>query len=256
MIRVRDVKKSFSGKAVLKGLNLDIFDGEILVIVGRSGHGKSVLLKHFIGLMKPDSGEIFLDDHDMTKLKGPKLYNALLRVGMIFQMGALFDSMTVFENVAFYLREHGMRGGKKIRSSDIPELVENALKMVGLEGTSHLYPQSLSGGMKKRASVARSIVFQPSYLFYDEPTTGLDPVTAELIADLILQTHKELNGTTVVVSHDIVTTLYVADRIALIENGVIEVIATPTAFMKHNHPTINLFNKMIGHDLSLIRNKQ
>lgn len=255
MIRIKDVDKSFNGNHVLRGLNLEIRDGEIFVIVGRSGSGKSVLIKHCIGLLKPNNGEIFMDEDDMTTLTGPHLYERLKNVGMIFQMGALFDSMTVGDNVGFYLHEHKLRGGKKIKTSDINGLVEEALEKVGLGGTANLFPSSLSGGMKKRASLARSIIFQPKYLFYDEPTTGLDPVTAATIAKLIVAQHEELKGTTVVVSHDIVTTLYVADRIALIENGVIEIVDKPEAFMNHDHPTIDLFRKSIGNDFSLIRNR-
>lgn len=252
MIILKNVFKSFNGNKVLKGLNLEIPDGEIFVLLGKSGSGKSVVLKHLMGLMKPELGEVLIDQDDMTKLSGQQLYKKLLNIGMIFQMGALFDSMTVAENVAFYLQEHRMRGGKKIALSDMKKFVEDALEKVGLKGTENLYPGSLSGGMRKRASIARCVVYKPKYLFYDEPTTGLDPITSQTIAQLIVEQQNELKGTTVVVSHDIVTTLAIADRIALIEDGKIEIAAPPKEFMQHNHPTIKVFNEMIGKDLSLI----
>lgn len=255
MIKIENLTKSFSDNHVLKDLNLEIRDGEIMFIVGKSGSGKSVLLKHVMGLMKPDHGSVHLDDTDMTKLEGKALYDRLRNVGMIFQMGALFDSMTVGENVTFYLENHAKVAGHDIDRSTIRQLGEEALKSVELEGTYDMYPSELSGGMKKRASVARGVCYQPDYLFYDEPTTGLDPITAQRIAELIVKQHEALQGTTVVVSHDIVTTLYCAHRIALIENGVIEVCDTPMKFMKTKHDSIDQFNRMIGKDLSLIRNK-
>ncbi len=252
MIVMKDVYKSFNGNKVLRGLNLEIPDGEIFVLLGKSGSGKSVILKHLMGLMKPDQGEVLIDNDDMSKLYGLKLYEKLMDVGMIFQMGALFDSMTVAQNVGFYLKEHQIRGGKKIATSDIKKFVEESLEKVGLKGTESLYPASLSGGMRKRASIARCVVYKPKYLFYDEPTTGLDPITSQTIAKLIVEQQNELKGTTLVVSHDIVTTLGMAHKIALIEEGKIEIVATPIEFMKHKHPTIKIFNEMIGGDLSLI----
>lgn len=255
LIQLKNLYKHFNGNQVLKGLNLEIKDGEIFVILGQSGSGKSVLLKHITGLMKADEGEVLVDHEDMTLLEGTKLYNKLQNMGMIFQMGALFDSLTVGENVAFYLTEHLKRGGNKIDKSAIKSLVATSLEKVGLKGTEDLYPSSLSGGMKKRASIARCVIYQPKYLLYDEPTTGLDPVTAQTIAKLIVEQQQELQGTTIVVSHDIVTTLYIADRIALIVDGMIEIAADPVTFMQHKHPTIDLFNQMIGGNLDLIRKR-
>ncbi len=252
MIVMKNVYKSFNGNKVLRGLDLEIPDGEIFVLLGKSGSGKSVMLKHLMGLMKPDSGEVLIDGDDMTKLTGTDLYEKLTDVGMIFQMGAMFDSMTIAQNTGFYLKEHGMRGGKKIDKSNISQFVKEALEKVGLQGTEELYPASLSGGMKKRASIARSVIYQPKYLFYDEPTTGLDPLTSQNIAQLIVDQQNELQGTTLVVSHDIVTTLGIADRIALIEEGVIEIVAPPNEFMKSDHPTIQYFNKMIRDGTKLI----
>ncbi|OGN61764.1 MAG: hypothetical protein A3F09_02700 [Chlamydiae bacterium RIFCSPHIGHO2_12_FULL_49_11] len=246
MIHIKNLFKQFGPNKVLQGLSLEISNNEILVIVGRSGSGKSVLIKHIMGLMKPDSGEVLIDEIDMTQLEGPKLYSTLTNIGMIFQMGALFDSMTIEENVGFFLKEHQMVAGKKIQKSDMKEIVRSTLAKVGIEGTMELYPADLSGGMRKRASIARSVIYKPKYLFYDEPTTGLDPVTAENIGRLIVAQQNELQGTSVVVSHDIATSLMIADRIALIENGVIEVIAKPKEFMEYNHPTIRKFNHVVG----------
>ena len=256
LIQVKNLYKSFHGKQILKNLNLEIYDGEIFVILGQSGSGKTILLKHFMGFIKPDSGSVSIDGDEMSQLEGRKLYERLKNIGMIFQMGALFDSMTVGENISFYLNEHRIKGGKKIRKSDIAGLVKEALKKVGLEDTEDLYPSSLSGGMKKRASIARSVVFEPDYLFYDEPTTGLDPLTAQTVAELIVKQQEQLKATTVVVSHDIVTTLYIADRIALIEDGEISIVAPPEEFMNHNHPSINHLNAMIGRNYNLIRNRR
>lgn len=246
MIHIKNLQKRFNGNQVLKGLNLEVTENELLFIVGKSGSGKSVLLKHIIGLMKPDSGHVMIDKNDMTKLTGKALFDVLLSFGMIFQSSALFDSLTVGQNVGFYLQEHGMRGGKKFNKSDIREAVEEALKSVGLQGTADLFPSSLSGGMKKRAAIARTVVYQPKYIFYDEPTTGLDPVTSMTIADLILTKHNELKGTTIVVSHDIYTAINIADQIALIEDGEIVVCGTPDEFMRTDHPTVHAFNQVIG----------
>jgi phospholipid/cholesterol/gamma-HCH transport system ATP-binding protein len=256
MIRLKKVDKRFNGNHVLNSLDLDIHDGEILVIVGKSGSGKSVLLKHIMGLFKPNSGEVLVDNHDMTKLEGKKLYDVLTSFGMIFQGCALFDSLTIGENVGFYMEQHGMRGGAKFDRSGIKKVVEEALKSVGLEGKADLYPSDLSGGMRKRAAIARSVCYLPQYLLYDEPTTGLDPVTAKTIGDLIYEEHQRLKGTTIVVSHDIFTTVNIADRIALIEDGRIEVVAPPEEFMRQNHPTIRMFNQVIGGDISKVREKK
>lgn len=252
MIHIKKLCKSFNSKKVLVDLDLEINDGEILVILGKSGSGKSVLLKHVIGLIKPDSGEVYIDEQNMTELEGPKLYEALVNVGMIFQGCALFDSMTVGENTAFHLKEHQKHAGEKIFKSDMKQIVSECLTKVGLAGTEHLYPSDLSGGMKKRAAIARCLAFKPRYTFYDEPTTGLDPVTAKTIGKLMKETHEELKGTTVIVSHDIPTTLSIADRIALIEDGRITVIAKPHEFILSNHPTIVYFRETIQFNLDEI----
>lgn len=253
MIQLKHVYKSFGDNVVLNDLNLEIKDNEIFVILGKSGMGKSVILKHIVGLMKPDKGEILLDEHRMHELEGVKLYAALKNVATIYQMGALFDSMTVGENIGFYLREHLTKGGEKIKKSDIRGLVGDALKLVGLEGIEDLYPSDISGGMRKRVSIARGSIYKPKYICYDEPTTGLDPVTALAIGDCIEKQQDELKGTTIVVSHDIPTTLRIADRIALLDNGTVEICADPLTFMNTKHPIIDEFNTSIGGDLSLIK---
>ena len=253
MIKIQKVCKSFGDNHVLKDLDLEIRDNEIFVILGKSGMGKSVILKHIVGLMKPDSGDIYLDDFHMNMLEDGALYEALKNVATIYQMGALFDSMTIAENVGFYLREHLTKGGEKITKSDIAGLVSDSLESVGLEGIEHLFPSDISGGMRKRVSIARGAVYKPKYICYDEPTTGLDPVTAFQIAECIEKQQDELKGTTIIVSHDIPTTLKIADRIALLDDGKVEICTDPLTFMKTNHPIIDQFNESIGGDLSLIK---
>ncbi|MCH9621440.1 MAG: putative ribonucleotide transport ATP-binding protein mkl [Chlamydiia bacterium] len=253
MIKIKNVYKSFGENEVLKDLNLEIKDNEIFVILGKSGIGKSVILKHIVGLMKPESGDIYIDDFHMNELEGAALYEALKNIATIYQMGALFDSMTIAENVGFYLREHLTKGGEKITKNDIAGLVTDSLKKVGLEGIEDLHPSDISGGMRKRVSIARGAIYKPKYILYDEPTTGLDPVTALNIAECIEQQQDELKGTTIVVSHDIPTTLKIADRIALLDNGKIEICADPLTFMQTDHPIVHQFNETIGKDLSLIK---
>jgi phospholipid/cholesterol/gamma-HCH transport system ATP-binding protein len=255
MIRIKSLSKSFNGRSVLKNLDLTIHEGETLVIVGKSGSGKSVLLKHMIGLLKPDSGSVFINDIDITLLQDRDLYSALREVGMVFQGGALFDSLSIFDNVAFYFNEHKADNtGKKYNNEQIKHDVLDILKKVGLEGTEKFLPSELSGGMRKRAALARGVVYKPNYIFYDEPTTGLDPVTSEQISNLILKMQEDLtDATSIVVTHDIPSALMIADKMALIEDGVIEVLEEPLKFMKTDHPTINYFNKIIGKDYSLIK---
>lgn len=253
MIKFTNVSKSFGENNVLKNLELEIRDGEIFVILGKSGEGKSVILKHIVGLMKPDDGSVFVDENEMSELEGVQLFAALKNIATIYQMGALFDSLSVGENVGFYLREHLMKGGHKIQKGEIQQLVKEALANVGLEGIENLYPSDISGGMKKRVSIARGSIYKPKVICYDEPTTGLDPVTALQIGDCIEKQQDELKGTTIIVSHDIPTTLRIADRIALLDNGQISICCDPLTFMKTDHPTIAQFNETIGGDLSLIK---
>ena len=249
MIKIRNLWKKYGKLQVLAGLDLDVQNGETLVILGRSGMGKSVLLKHIIGISKPDEGTIEVNDVPISDLSGADLYKAIIDMGMLFQGAALFDSMTVEENTAFFLQEHGnLKEGRKYTESEIQDLVAHALDMVGLEGTQKKMPSELSGGMRKRAGLARLIVYRPSLLLYDEPTTGLDPITSMQINELIVKTQKELKGTSIVVTHDILSALCVGDRLALIKDGKIAHIAPPDSFLKIDDPVIEFLRKMISED--------
>jgi phospholipid/cholesterol/gamma-HCH transport system ATP-binding protein len=243
MIRIQDLWKRYGTLDVLKGLDLEAHQGEILVILGRSGVGKSVLLKQIIGIEKPDRGSIHVDGTCITDLKKHELYAAVKNMGMLFQGAALFDSMNILENTAFYLRQHTKASEEEIRHK-----VEEALKMVGLEGTEEKMPADLSGGMRKRAGLARLIVYRPSILLYDEPTTGLDPITAQQINELIVKTQNELNGTSIVVTHDIQSALFMADRLALHQDGRIIHVAEPDTFMKFDNPMIHLLRENYKHE--------
>ena len=242
-IRCVNLHKSYGKKEVLKGINLTINSGETLVILGRSGAGKSVLLRQIMGLEKPDSGEVYVDDIALSPLKGHELYKALGHMGMLFQASALFDSFTVADNTAFYLHEHRKRSGNNLTEDEIQERVHEALEMVGLGGTEDLMPSDLSGGMRKRAALARLIVYRPKILLYDEPTTGLDPITAMQINDLMVQIQDELDATSIVVTHDLCSAFHVADRIALNHEGQIPYITTKEEFVKIEDPLIQTFLK-------------
>lgn len=248
MITIRKLCKKYGALKVLDELDLDIKTGETLVILGRSGMGKSVLLKHIIGITKPDAGSIEVDGTQITNLSGPDLYKAIHNMGMLFQGAALFDSMTVGENTAFFLREH-----TNISEEEIQHKVAEALAMVGLEGTQDKMPSDLSGGMRKRAGLARLIVYRPSILLYDEPTTGLDPITSMQINDLIVKTQRELKATSIVVTHDIISALCVGDRLALMRDGKIAYISEPETFMKIDDPIIEFLRKTISQDPSRIK---
>jgi phospholipid/cholesterol/gamma-HCH transport system ATP-binding protein len=247
MIQIRNLWKQFGPIQVLQGLNLDAQKGEILVILGRSGVGKSVLLRHIIGLEKPDQGTILVDGLDITQCKKNEIYQVVKNMGMLFQGSALFDSMNIEDNTSFYLTQHGDATGKALKKEVIEQKVKEALFMVGLEGTEKKMPSDLSGGMRKRAALARLIVYRPSILLYDEPTTGLDPITAQQINELIVKTQMELKGTSIVVTHDIRSALFIADRLALHQDGKIVYLADPENFMKIDDPTINSLRDNISH---------
>jgi phospholipid/cholesterol/gamma-HCH transport system ATP-binding protein len=238
MIRVRDLWKSYGSLQVLKGLDLDIHDGETLVILGRSGVGKSVLLKQIIGLETPDKGYVEIDDQRVSEMdQQTRKDRAIKPMGMLFQGAALFDSMSVGDNIAFYLKQHQTN----LKPSEIDDNVALALKMVGLEDTQRKMPSELSGGMRKRAALARLIVYRPQIILYDEPTTGLDPITAQQINDLINQTKQELRATSLVVTHDIRSATEVGDRLAFHHEGKIAQIAPTHEFLKIDDPLLHEF---------------
>ncbi|MBI2411889.1 MAG: ABC transporter ATP-binding protein [Deltaproteobacteria bacterium] len=214
MIKIVNLRKSFGEKKVLDGVNLDIERGKITVIIGRSGEGKSVLIKHIIGLLKPDEGAIFLEDQDLTSLRDRDFNEVRKRFGMLFQGAALFDSMTVADNVGFPLKEH-----TDLHDEDIRKIVTEKLNRVGLVNVEEMMPSDLSGGMKKRVGLARAIVMDPEIVLFDEPTTGLDPIMSDSIADLVLDTQKALKTTYILITHDIPFTYKIADKIAMLHEG-------------------------------------
>jgi len=216
MISVKGLVKGFHDQVVLKDINFQINEGELLFILGESGSGKSVLLQHMIGLMKPDQGTITIDGEEITCLPEKRLLKIREKIGYLFQEGALYDFMTVSENVAFPLREH-----TKLKAEAIDKKVQKVLAMVGLEDAGEKYPSELSGGMNKRAALARSIILDSKILFCDEPTSGLDPIKSREISDLIKNIKVQMNCTTVVTSHDIQNALRIADRLILIRDGAI-----------------------------------
>ena len=221
MIRVEQLRKSFNSTAVLRGVDLVVNDGETLVVIGRSGCGKSVLLKHLCALLKPDEGRVIVDGTDVVPLSERALAPIRKKFGVLFQSAALFDSMTVFDNVAFPLREE-----RKFSESDIAERVEHALAIVDLLEAKDKKPAELSGGMRKRAGLARACVAQPEYILYDEPTTGLDPILSDNINDLVLRLRNQLKVTSVAVTHDLISAYKIADRIAMLHEGRIHMIGT------------------------------
>ncbi len=249
MIKIRNVYKRFKDLQVLNGLTLDIQEGETLVVLGPSGVGKNVLLKHVIGILKPDRGYVEINGVNITDLQEPHLLRATKRMGMLFQSGALFDSMTVEQNTGFYLSEHDdPQTGERVSSKEIKERIDEALKMVGLENTHNMMPNELSGGMRKRAALARLIVYRPLMILYDEPTTGLDPITSLQINELIVKTQKELKATSIVVTHDFSSALYVGDRLALLRDGKIAHIGDPDTFIKIDDPIIEFLKRSISQD--------
>jgi phospholipid/cholesterol/gamma-HCH transport system ATP-binding protein len=223
MISVRNLTKTLGTQEVLRGVDLEIQNGETCVIMGRSGCGKSVLIKHFIGLLKPTAGEVWVDGEEITKLEERQLGSLRKKIGMLFQSAALFDSMTVEENIAFPLRESGVRNPVEIR-----DRVAEALEMVDLAGEQEKMPENLSGGMRKRVGLARTIVSRPACVLYDEPTTGLDPMASDSINHLIRRLQKRLSMTSVVVTHDMKTAFHTADHIAFLHEGRISFYGLPS----------------------------
>jgi phospholipid/cholesterol/gamma-HCH transport system ATP-binding protein len=236
MIKTVDLHKSFGGNRVLQGVNLEVGKGETMVIIGQSGSGKSILIKHLIGLIEPDKGEIFVDGVEITGLSEEDRYKIRRKFAMLFQGAALFDSLTVLQNVQFGLERYTDFSHKKRT-----ELARRALHRVGLRGIENLMPHELSGGMKKRVGLARAIAYEPEIILYDEPSTGIDPIRADAINDLIIQMNKDLKVTSIVITHDMVSTYKIADRIAMLYQGKIIATGSPDDFRNTDNPTVHQF---------------
>ena len=236
IIELRGVYKSFGAQAVLQGVDLAVPTGRTTVIIGRSGSGKSVMLKHMIGLIKPDRGQVLVAGEDLAAMDDHQLNRVRRRFGMLFQDAALFDSMTVFDNVAFPLREHTRLGKEEIR-----RIVRQKLELVGLKGVEDKMPNQLSGGMRKRVGLARAIALEPEIILFDEPTTGLDPPLADAINDLIIDTQRRLGVTAVVISHDIAGAYKVGHKIAMLYQGRIIAQGTPEQIQDCDDPVVQQF---------------
>jgi len=236
MIEFKDVYKSFGDKHVLRGINLAVNEGELVSILGPSGSGKSVTLKHIIGILQPDRGEVWVDDQLVPKLSRDELQELRKHIGVLFQSAALFDSMSVKDNVAFMLRMH-----TKMSEAEISQRVAECLEQVELGGVEELEPDELSGGMRKRVGLARAIAMKPKYILYDEPTTGLDPKTAIIIGDLIARLQKTLNITSIVVTHDVKLACDISDRIALFHDGKVAAVGSPDEISKDDNDMIRKF---------------
>ena len=240
MIKIEGLWKSFGGMEVLRGVDLEIHDGETVVIIGRSGGGKSVLLKHLCGLLRPDKGRVLVDEVDIEPLNEQELTPIRKQFGFLFQSAALFDSMTLYDNVAFPLRE------ERRSESEVNQRVEEALKIVDLLQAKDKKPAELSGGMRKRAGLARAVVANPKYILYDEPTTGLDPIRADNINQLIRRLHDQLHVTGVAVTHDIVSAYKIADHIAMLHEGRIHTVGTPKEIQTTQDPIVQQFITGVG----------
>jgi phospholipid/cholesterol/gamma-HCH transport system ATP-binding protein len=239
VIEVVDLWKSFGENQVLKGIDIAIPDGETFVVLGGSGSGKTVLMKHVIGLLKPDRGLVRVDGLEISHLTGKELTEARQRFGMVFQGAALFDSMTVFDNVAFPLRE---RRGSRLPSAEIRRRVVEKLEVVDLgEEVLERWPSELSGGMRKRVALARALVSDPRIVLYDEPTTGLDPITTEYVDEMIVHARERLGITSMVISHDVASAFRVADRVGLLYDGHLAAVGTPAEVRASPHPFVQRF---------------
>jgi phospholipid/cholesterol/gamma-HCH transport system ATP-binding protein len=236
MIEIQDLHKSFGNKPVLAGLTLTIERGETMVVIGGSGTGKSVLLKHVIGLMKPDQGRVVVDGQEVGALNETQLTELRKKFGMLFQGAALFDSLAVWENVGFWLTQHAKRSPAAIR-----EIAREKLALVGLKGVEDLMPAELSGGMKKRVGLARAIAHDPQIMLYDEPTTGLDPIMADVINELIIRLKHQLKMTSIAITHDMTSAYKIADRIAMLYQGQIQEVGTPDEIRASRNPIVRQF---------------
>jgi len=235
VIRFRDLRKAFDGHVVLDGFTLDVRDGETMVIIGLSGSGKSVALKHVVGLLHPDAGDVIVDERAVSMLDRPGLMALRREIGFVFQFAALFDSMTVAENVALGLRRRGLS------DAAIAQRVAEALALVDLAGTDRRYPAELSGGMRKRVGIARAIALQPRYILYDEPTTGLDPVTSAVMNRLMVRTREHLGVTGIVVTHDMISAYAIGDRIAMLSEGRVRQVGSVAEIQATTDPVVRQF---------------
>jgi phospholipid/cholesterol/gamma-HCH transport system ATP-binding protein len=237
MIKIINLVKSFGGFRVLDGINLELPSGQITVVIGKSGVGKSVLLKHIIGLLKPDSGQVIIDGQDISQLKGRALQDFKRRIAVLFQGGALFDSLSVFENIAFPLREK-----TRLTETEIAKRVRDRLVQMSLTSEVETkFPDELSGGMKKRVALARAMIQEPEIMFYDEPVTGLDPPMTNTVFHLITKTHQESGYTALMVSHDIPEVFHVAHQVAMLYKGRIIAAGTPEEIQSHADPVVQSF---------------
>jgi phospholipid/cholesterol/gamma-HCH transport system ATP-binding protein len=236
IVQLIDVKKSYGSQQVLKGVNLSIMEGKTTVIVGGSGQGKSQIIKHILGLIKPDSGQVLFEGRDITRMNRRQLKEVRTRFGVLFQNAALFDSMTVFDNVALPLRER-----TKMSEAEIEKRVNEKLEMMDVAGTNHKYPAQLSGGMRKRVGLARALILDPTIVFFDEPTTGLDVKKSMEIYRVFFRTQAALNYTAVIVSHDVPKIFKLADYVALLHDGLIQGCMTPEEFQLSDNPVIKQF---------------
>jgi len=241
MLKLMGVTKTLGGQPVLRGVDLDIPQGKLTTIIGRSGEGKSVLLKHMIGLLQPDSGEVWVGGVEISRLRGQALNEVRKRFAMLFQGAALFDSLTVSENAAFPLREK-----LRMKGADVTTRVDEVLEQVGLAGMGHKFPAELSGGMRKRAGLARALVMRPEIMLFDEPTTGLDPFMAKSIHDLITSTQRKFGFTAVMVSHEIPEIFGISDYVAMLKQGRIALMASPGEFQQTTDPDIKEFISVGG----------
>jgi len=236
LIELDDIHKSFDGNQVLKGISLKVQKGEILVLIGMSGYGKSVILKHVVGLLKPDKGRVFVEGLEVNRLNGRALSDLRSGIGFLFQGGALFESMTVFENVAFPLKEK-----IGLDKSVIEEKVHKVLEQVGLSGADNKYPSQLSGGMQKRAALARELVWEPEIMLFDEPTTGLDPIIGHAILNLVADIHKRMNFTGIIITHELERVFKIVNKVAMLHEGVIIESGVPEEILTSNNPVVKQF---------------
>jgi phospholipid/cholesterol/gamma-HCH transport system ATP-binding protein len=236
VIELNNIHKSFNGHEVLKGISFKVEKGEILVLIGMSGYGKSVILKHVVGLLNPDKGTVIVDGLEVNKLRKKALADLRSRIGFLFQGGALFESMTVYDNVAFPLKEKG-----RFDNAVIEKKVLNVIDQVGLAGAENKYPSQLSGGMQKRAALARELVWEPEIMIFDEPTTGLDPIIGHAILNLIEEMHNRMHFTGIIITHELSRVFKIVNKVAMLHEGVIIEMGSPNEMTSSKNPLVRQF---------------